>query len=83
MPVTEAQEHALQLASVALDENELAAAVRFTLLINCASRALCQLYGPKDGCHCKDDLRDCHAHMLWDDEARTLIKALDKAGALK
>jgi hypothetical protein len=83
MPVTEAQEHALSLASVALDENELAAVVKRTLLMNLASQTLCRHYGPKSGCHCKGNIAHCHAHTLWEDEARAIVEGFEQAGAFK
>jgi hypothetical protein len=83
MRASEEQTHALTLTSIALDEVELADAVKRTLLINEAARILCRHYGPQHGCHCKGVDDHCHAHTLWEPEARTLVVGLDRIGALK
>lgn len=83
MPVTEQQEQALHLAAVALDEEELAQAVKRTLLMNLVSQALCRHYGPSNGCHCKGNDKNCHAHTLWEEEGRVVVNAFERARALK
>jgi hypothetical protein len=83
MPVTEAQGQALSLASVGLDEDELAAAIKRTLLINNAAQSLCRHYGPKNGCHCKGVEANCHSHTLWEPEARDIVMGFERIGAFK
>lgn len=83
MPVSEAQEQGLSLASVALDEGELAVAVKRTLLINEACRILCRYYGPQNGCHCKGIDANCHATTMWEPEARALVIGFERIGVIK
>lgn len=83
MPVTEAQEQALSLAAIGLNEDELAVAVKRTLLINEAARILCRYYGPKEGCHCKHVDSNCHAYTLWEPEARAVVVGFERIGAFK
>jgi hypothetical protein len=83
MKATDTQEHALSLAAVALDEVELSEAIKRTLLINEATRILCRHYGPQDGCHCKGNDANCHAHILWEPEGRAIVAGFERIGALK
>lgn len=80
--MNESQKAGLDLASVALDPDELALAVRRTMQMNLASKAVCRSYGPKNGCHCRGDDARCHAPELWADEARAVVMAFEKMGWL-
>jgi hypothetical protein len=81
--VRDVQHQGLSLAAVGLDEGELADAVKRTLLINYAAQFLCRHYGPKDGCQCRGNEAHCHAHILWEDEARVVVTGFERIGAIK
>jgi hypothetical protein len=73
----------LTLAAIALDDDELAVAVKRTLMINEAARMLCRYYGPQNGCHCKGIDAHCHAHILWEPEGRVVVMGFERMGAFK
>jgi hypothetical protein len=80
--MNEKQEMALSIASLALDPDELADAVRRSMRIAYAAQVLCRFYGPREGCHCHGNDANCHAPRLWEDEARAFVVAFERRGWL-